>query len=266
VSIKVMTWVWDHSRARGSQHHVLLAIADCASDDGSNAYPSITELMRKTRLSERAVQYALKGLMTLGELFVSSNGGPRGCNRYRVVMASTPQIQHPAEFAPPPQILRHAKSDLSQEWVVSHPAHLAPRTSSTPQDVRRDDADLAPGTVLDPSEKKISSSKRSSEPRGSRLPEPYDITEAMRDWVRTECPDVRLPEHDRFCDYWRGQPGAKGRKADWFATWRNWMRRAQDDIAARKDRTSGHKPSTTDARVAEGLALAERLERMELPA
>jgi hypothetical protein len=28
-----------------------------------------------------------------------------------------------------------------------------------------------------------------------------------------------------FADYWRGAAGAKGRKADWFATWRNWCRK-----------------------------------------
>lgn len=29
---------------------------------------------------------------------------------------------------------------------------------------------------------------------------------------------------DRFRDYWIAQPGAKGRKQDWPATWRNWVR------------------------------------------
>ncbi|MGR9087307.1 MAG: hypothetical protein ACU841_09570 [Gammaproteobacteria bacterium] len=28
----------------------------------------------------------------------------------------------------------------------------------------------------------------------------------------------------RFRDYWIAQPGAKGRKLDWQATWRNWVR------------------------------------------
>ncbi|MEE8284224.1 MAG: hypothetical protein V3R63_04480 [Alphaproteobacteria bacterium] len=28
-----------------------------------------------------------------------------------------------------------------------------------------------------------------------------------------------------FADYWRGVPGTKGVKRDWFATWRNWVRR-----------------------------------------
>jgi len=29
---------------------------------------------------------------------------------------------------------------------------------------------------------------------------------------------------ERFSDYWTAQPGAKGRKTDWLATWRNWCR------------------------------------------
>lgn len=29
---------------------------------------------------------------------------------------------------------------------------------------------------------------------------------------------------EKFADYWRQQPGVKGRKSDWSATWRNWIR------------------------------------------
>lgn len=31
-----------------------------------------------------------------------------------------------------------------------------------------------------------------------------------------------------FADHWRAKPGADGRKADWLATWRNWVRRERD--------------------------------------
>ena len=27
-----------------------------------------------------------------------------------------------------------------------------------------------------------------------------------------------------LADYWRGKAGKDGRKADWLATWRNWVR------------------------------------------
>ena len=32
----------------------------------------------------------------------------------------------------------------------------------------------------------------------------------------------------KFRDYWIAQPGAKARKKDWQATWRNWLRNSQD--------------------------------------
>lgn len=35
-------------------------------------------------------------------------------------------------------------------------------------------------------------------------------------------------EAEKFRDYWSAQPGAKGRKTDWTATWRNWVRRAAE--------------------------------------
>lgn len=33
----------------------------------------------------------------------------------------------------------------------------------------------------------------------------------------------------RFYDYWLAQPGQKGVKLDWLATWRNWCRKSVDD-------------------------------------
>jgi hypothetical protein len=31
--------------------------------------------------------------------------------------------------------------------------------------------------------------------------------------------------YDTFCDHYKAQPGSKGVKADWEATWCNWCRR-----------------------------------------
>jgi hypothetical protein len=252
-----MTWVWNESKSKKNARLLLLAIADCAADDGTNAYPSNAELQRKTGLSERAVQSTLGDLVSLGELAIYRNAGPGGCNRYRVVMT-------PAESAPP--------QDL-------HPAGSAPPANSAgadsaplPQDLHPTPAEPAPVTVLEPSKNKISSSKRSTTgARGTRLPENFEVTEEMREWVREKCPDVRLPEHDRFCDHFRAASGQRGVKLDWVATWRNWMRTAQERIEERRPRTNGGKPgtdvalrdapkpSTAVARAAAGLEIANRL-------
>jgi hypothetical protein len=70
--------------------------------------------------------------------------------------------------------------------------------------------------------------------RGSRLPDDFKITFEMGEWARTNCPGLDWRrETAAFVDYWRGIPGARGRKLDWPATWRNWMRKAHADLARR---------------------------------
>lgn len=93
--------------------------------------------------------------------------------------------------------------------------------------------------------------------RGCRLPDDFAVTDEMRSWARAKTPSVPASEHDRFCDYWRAQPGAKGRKVDWVATWRNWMRRAADDIAAGRRAPAGGRRSTTAERVAQAASLMD---------
>ncbi|MEE2041258.1 hypothetical protein Q8791_28940 [Nocardiopsis sp. CT-R113] len=67
--------------------------------------------------------------------------------------------------------------------------------------------------------------KPKAAPRGTRIPDDFEITDAMRTWASKSAPSCGWSDHESFVDYWRGVPGARGRKLDWVATWRNWMRR-----------------------------------------
>jgi hypothetical protein len=71
--------------------------------------------------------------------------------------------------------------------------------------------------------------------RGTRIPEPFIVSGEMRQDMTAECPLLDIDTHTRrFVDYWRAQPGQKGVKVDWPATWRNWMRRAADEQGNRR--------------------------------
>lgn len=76
------------------------------------------------------------------------------------------------------------------------------------------------------------------EPRGTR----FTLEELPDEW-REECRRIQ-PKADpakvfeEFRDHWISQPGAKGRKSDWTATWRNWCRR----INARDLERVGYEP------------------------
>ena len=63
--------------------------------------------------------------------------------------------------------------------------------------------------------------------RASRLPDDFVLTHERRLVAEAE----RLPAEwtfEKFCNYWRSVPGAKGRKLDWDATWRNWCLTERD--------------------------------------
>ena len=61
--------------------------------------------------------------------------------------------------------------------------------------------------------------------RGGRIPEDWHPSAEDTTFCKTERPDLRPSEvAKRFYDHWIAQPGEKGRKLDWSATWRNWVR------------------------------------------
>lgn len=69
------------------------------------------------------------------------------------------------------------------------------------------------------------------DPKGSRIPDDFAITNGDFDWALAEGMDGSQVwrETEKFIDYWRTIPGAKGRKLDWSLTWKNWIRRALED-------------------------------------
>lgn len=61
--------------------------------------------------------------------------------------------------------------------------------------------------------------------RASRLPANWSPSQDEIEFCRSERPDLNPRSvGEQFRDYWVAQPGSKGRKTDWTATWRNWVR------------------------------------------
>ena len=61
--------------------------------------------------------------------------------------------------------------------------------------------------------------------RGSRLAQDWFLNKSMGEWASQERPDINVRQvAEQFKDYWVAQPGQKGVKLDWDATWRNWVR------------------------------------------
>lgn len=66
--------------------------------------------------------------------------------------------------------------------------------------------------------------------KGVRLALDWTLPDDWRAFARSERrwdDDAIEAEAAHFADYWRSQPGQKGVKLDWFATWRNWVRNSR---------------------------------------
>ncbi len=76
--------------------------------------------------------------------------------------------------------------------------------------------------------------------RGTQLPKDWVPSIDEIEYCKLNRPDLDWKVvSDSFRDYWIAQPGAKGRKTDWFATWRNWVRnqRRYDTYTNAKDKS-----------------------------
>lgn len=91
MSIRMINAVWQQSHQKGNALLLLQAIADFADDEGY-AFPAVLTLAKKARVSERTAQTLIQKLRDDGELEVHAGAGPRGTNRYRVVIPEAHQM------------------------------------------------------------------------------------------------------------------------------------------------------------------------------
>lgn len=148
------------------------------------------------------------------------------------------------------------KESINTSLLVSP---LAEGVTETAAELVTVAADAAPATAS------ANTASKPSKARGARIPDGWQPDQALADWTRANAPAAaNALEVERFRDYWTAQPGAKGRKTDWAATWRNWARRCQEQHA---QPARGQAPrATTDDRVNDWLALADSLDPTRQPA
>ncbi len=136
MSIAAMNWVWEHSPHKGSALLLLLAIADNARDEDWAAWPGVATLRRKTRLSERNVQYILRTLEASGAITIDHAASPYGTNIYRVVGG--------ANFAP---VLSDRGANQRRGGVQTSVKPVRQVAPKPPEETKEETREIAP-TIL----------------------------------------------------------------------------------------------------------------------
>ncbi|MGF6764033.1 DNA-binding transcriptional ArsR family regulator [Paraburkholderia sp. GAS33] len=230
MSIHLMNQAWRTSLPTGSKF-VLVAICDTANDDGV-CWPSVATISARTSMGERTVQRHLEDLEKAG---IVTRTFRRGRSTNYLVDESKFPYKTPAKLAPPSEC--HPREDGTPAKLAPTPANgdVAPPPNSTVTPAK-----LAPRTTNNlkenhqgtgaPSENAaVVSETPKASAQGARLPADWVLSRTLGIWAAAEQP-TWTPEHIRkvaaaFKDHWIAQPGIKGRKTDWDATWRNWVRK-----------------------------------------
>lgn len=231
MSVRALTWSFNLYLQDVTAKAILHALADHADENG-RCWPSVARMALYAGCDEKTARRALGRLVALGliarearsgrsdvfTLHVGDGVSIRDHSQNREDPKTTPPIeaQTPDFKAQTPDFKAH---DPSQNWEPN---------------------------LLEPSVTKkitVKSATRSSDERlGTRLPADWQPAPTERDFAA----DLNLdPEAtaSTFRDYWAAIPGAKGRKTDWPATWRNWCRRDADNRRTPARGGAGIRPS-----------------------
>lgn len=256
-------WARKQTTGSGTAKFVLMLLADQAGSDYS-CWPSLAYLAGISELGESTIRSATKKLAELGLIRVyyrHRGNGLRRSSRYQLLIDG-PETEAPDadDWSSYRQI--PAADDRSE------PAEEPLGASGS----ERSERAVIPYKEPSSNEPSALNPGASRTARATRIPDDFYPTPEMQEWFRQQgfvdlVANPRM-EHEKFCDYWGAKAGADARKVDWVKTWRNWMREA-----AERNRRRGHsysgggsfqdKPSTTDMRVAQGLALAEKFRKIE---
>ena len=143
---------------------------------------------------------------------------------------------------------RQFSSDTSAQRVAKHraakkAAEEAARNGDVTLPQRKSNA-LDTDTDTDTDTEKKSKAKAEAKATASRLPADWSASAEDIEFCKAERPAlVPALTEQRFRDYWIAQPGVKGRKVDWPATWRNWVRNERAPHGAAAGRPAKFDPT-----------------------
>lgn len=220
-----MSVVWDAELHPTSLKLTALALADWSNDEGGSLHPSMAAIAQKVSVSRSQAQRLVHQLMERGLLSVLANakgGHHKATPRYQLHLAKFAALCPRDRLTVTGSI--HAMGTGRMDAMGTGSTDAAPGVAP----MHRTGSTHATQTIIDPSytERRDAHAARAPAPdRGSRLPKDWRPSPAEEAFCREHRPTLNPSEvASRFRDYWVAQPGAKGRKADWAATWRNWVR------------------------------------------
>lgn len=215
-----MSMAWTAVGLSHTAKLVLLALADNANDAGV-CWPSIPKVANRCSLDERTVFRAIAMLEGGGHVTTEARPGKSTIYRVHPLQPSTPDRESPLTGG-------HPCHKVTPDIKSGTPDSLSPPITSEVLSSQKSE-----------SSRTVRSSLRS--PRARVVPADFVITEDMRKWAKSKCPNVDIDaETEKFRDHEYRDP-----HSNWVAAWRQWMRRAPEFLRSNgsKNEDTGWRPN-----------------------
>lgn len=238
MSVQATTWVWDHSTATGSDLLVLLAVADAANAQGGRSCQSVKTIASMSRVATRTVHRSLRKLEDTGQIVRAGVAHEyAGTIIYElpgVVLGGPVTAPDPApnqggdNLTPPSETV--AGGDICDAQGVTSATQGGDTDVTQPQ---------FPSGTPQKDNPRGAKPPRKGPMQATRIPENWqptpDDVQVMRDETGA-ADDVLIAETRKFVDWAHSAPDSKGKKVNWSAAWRNWIRRAAEQARERQQR------------------------------
>ncbi len=209
-----MTWALGLTGMRSSEKFVLVCMCNYANEDGT-CYPSVAQLAADTCQDRKTVLANMESLRAAGMI---SDTGKRIGKTHGVVVYRV-NVSNSTENGTTDQKTSSSEIGTGTEIGTAEAVPFFRGSGTVFPRKRSQKRDMDPkGTVRN---------QKSAPRTACRLPDDFQLTQERRLVAEAE----RLPADRtfaKFVNYWRAASGAKARKADWDATWKNWCMNEAD--------------------------------------
>jgi hypothetical protein len=213
---KLMKTIASNPELTGADKAVAIHLLDLCNERGE-AWPSYETLAVRARQTARNVMKCIARLIGAGYFAVEKSTGRGHANVYKPAFESAERVNARTLFDGGERVNGETPFEeaerVNARVVKGERAGKKRVNARSPHSFKRYHSDPV---------------RESAGKRGSRLPSDWTLPPAWRGWAQENHPSIDLNlEAAKFRDYWIAVSGAKGVKADWQATWRNWCRSAR---------------------------------------
>lgn len=226
--------VWADKRLTLKQMRVLGALFSFRGKNTDTVRPSRAKIAERSGMSVCHVSTATTELERLGWLRKDGKGGHSKSTRYTITVPELRDIETVSNSGTVPKGGTVPESGTG--GVPESGTRLRVPESGTGKEQTIEQTSVGRARPIAGKAVTADTGKKSSASKGSRLPADWQLPKAWGEWALQEAP-TWAPEQvrkvaERFRDYWIAKPGREGFKADWLATWRNWVRREAERTSA----------------------------------